>query len=206
MSAASFTPLPPESFRRTPWKNGGGVTIDIADAYREGAAPGSWEGMIWRFGRTSIVAPGPFSDLAGYERLQLVIAGSGLVLETQASLETPASEIDLRSPFKPVRYDGGTPIISRLENGPVEVVNLIADRALCEIDLIVATTGQDGILGAGSHVIYAPENAVTGSCDAKPVRIEPGHALLIEARIAVSLKAVTGLAVIATIALPSPAA
>jgi environmental stress-induced protein Ves len=200
MSNASFTPLPPEGFRRTPWKNGGGVTIDIADAYREGAAPGSWEGMIWRFGRTSIVAPGPFSDLTGYERLQLVIAGSGLVLET------PAGEIDLRSSFKPVRYDGGTPIVSRLENGPVDVVNLIADRALCEIDLIVATTGQNAVLSAGSHVIYAPENAFTGSCDGKPVRIEPGHALLIKAGIAVSLEAVTGLAVVATIAQRSPAA
>ncbi|CAN7568945.1 HutD family protein [Bosea sp. LjRoot9] len=200
MSDASFTPLPAESFRRTPWKNGGGVTIDIADAYREGAAPGSWEGMIWRFGRTGIVAPGPFSDLTGYERLQLVIAGSGLVLET------PAGEIDLRRPFQPVRYDGGTPIVSRLENGPVEVVNLIADRALCEIDLIVATTGQNAVLSAGNHVIYAPENAFTGSCDGKPVRIEPGHAILIEARIAVSLKAATGLAVVATIALRSPAA
>jgi len=175
MSNASFTPLPPEGFRRTPWKNGGGVTIDIADAYREGAAPGSWEGMIWRFGRTSIVAPGPFSDLTGYERLQLVIAGSGLVLET------PAGEIDLRSSFKPVRYDGGTPIVSRLENGPVDVMNLIADRALCE-------------------------NAFTGSCDGKPVRIEPGHALLIKAGIALSLEAETGRAVVATVAQRSPAA
>lgn len=200
MSDASFTPLPSESFRRTPWKNGGGVTIDIADTYREGVAPGSWEGMIWRFGRTSIVAPGPFSDLTGYERLQLVIAGSGLVLET------PAGEIDLRSPFNPVRYDGGTPIVSRLENGPVEVLNLIADRALCEIELIVATTGQDALLGAGSHVIYAPESAFTGSCDGKPVRIEPGHALLVEARIAVSLKAATGHAVVATITPRPPAA
>jgi environmental stress-induced protein Ves len=199
MSDASFTQLSPESFRRTPWKNGGGVTIDIADAYHEGATPGSWEGMIWRFGRTSIVAPGPFSDLTGYERLQLVIAGSGLVLET------PTSEIDLRRPFKPVRYDGGTPITSRLENGPVDVVNLIADRALCEIGLIVATSGQHAILGAGTHVIYA-ENAFTGSCDGKPVRIEPGHALLIKAGIAVSLEAETGLAVIASIAQRSPAA
>ncbi|POR46812.1 HutD/Ves family protein [Bosea psychrotolerans] len=200
MSDASFTPLPSEAFRRTPWKNGGGVTIDIADAYREGATPGSWDGMIWRFGRTSIVAPGPFSDLTGYERLQLVIAGSGLVLET------PAGEIDLRSPFKPARYDGGTPIISRLENGPVEVVNLIADRALCEIDLIVAMAGQNAALSAGTHVIYAPENAFTGSCDGKPVRIAPGQALSVKVRIAVSLEAVTGLAVVATIALRSPPA
>ncbi|SFJ44316.1 hypothetical protein SAMN05216304_10832 [Bosea sp. OK403] len=193
MSDASFTPLPPESFRRTPWKNGGGVTIDIADAYREGAAPGSWEGMIWRFGRTSIVAPGPFSDLTGYERLQLVIAGSGLVLET------PAGEIDLRSPSKPVRYDGGTPIVSRLENGPVEVVNLIADRTLCEIDLIVTDAGHATKLRAGLHVVYAPHIAFAGSCGASSFCMDTGHALLIETKDFVTLGAETGLAIVASI-------
>jgi environmental stress-induced protein Ves len=49
--------LDPQSYRRTPWKNGGGVTVDIADATRRGRA-GRWSGMLWRFGRTRIVAPG----------------------------------------------------------------------------------------------------------------------------------------------------
>ena len=188
-----LTPLPPSGFRRTPWKNGGGVTIDIADAYRPDAVPGSWAGMIWRFGRTSIVAPGPFSDLSGYERLQAVVAGSGLVLET------PAGEIDLTRPFMPVRYDGGTPITSRLESGPVEVVNLIADRALCDIELIVPETEQMVALGEGIHVVYASAAEVRGRCGDMPFVIEAGHALRIDAPEAGSLLIAWGQALLATI-------
>jgi uncharacterized protein len=46
-----ITPLDPAGYRRTPWKNGGGVTVDIAE--HEDA---------WRFGRTPITTAGPFSD------------------------------------------------------------------------------------------------------------------------------------------------
>ena len=108
-----ITRLDPITYRRTPWKNGGGVTIDIAEAYREGVAPGAWEGMVWRFGRTAIVTPGPFSDLSGYDRVQTVVEGQGLVLVA------PDHEIDLRRPFAPMRFSGETPIVSRLEAGPV---------------------------------------------------------------------------------------
>jgi environmental stress-induced protein Ves len=188
-----LTPLPPSGFRRTPWKNGGGVTIDIADAYRQGAVPGSWAGMIWRLGRTSIVAPGPFSDLTGYERLQVVIAGSGLVLETADG------EIGLRRPLRPVRYDGGTPITSRLENGPVEVVNLIADRSICAIELIVPGVGEAIGLGEGTHVVYAPTDAVSGSCGGTAFMVEAGHALRIDAKGSCELSVDSGPALLATI-------
>src|SRR5262245_30603214 len=103
-----ITPIDPAQYRRTPWKNGGGVTIDIA------------EDDGWRFGRTPITAPGPFSDYTGFDRAQVLVSGCGLVLET------PDGEIDVRTPFKPVTFAGETPIVSRLEAGPVEVVNLIA--------------------------------------------------------------------------------
>ena len=63
--------LDPRAYRRTPWKNGGGITVDIAE-----------DGDVWRFGRTPIVAPGPFSDYSGFDRLQVLVAGRGLVLQT----------------------------------------------------------------------------------------------------------------------------
>jgi len=193
MNTPIVTPLPPTDFRRKPWKNGGGVTVDIADAYRDGAVPGSWEGTVWRLGRTAIVEPGPFSDLTGYERLQVVIAGSGLVLESADG------EIDLRQPFKPMRYDGGTPITSRLENGPVEVVNLIADRALVAIEMIVPEPNAAITLSAGIHVIYAPVNSVSGTCDSAPFEIEPGHALRIDLTQSCRLVTASGQALMATI-------
>ncbi|KPF71180.1 hypothetical protein IP69_07775 [Bosea sp. AAP35] len=190
-----LTPLAPDSFRSKPWKNGGGVTHDIADACRTGADPAGWEGMIWRLGRTAIVQPGPFSDLTGYERLQAVITGSGLVLEGADA------EIDLRTAFRPVRYDGGMPLVSRLENGPVEVVNLIVDRALCTADLRAPPIGETLTLEAAIHILYAPGDGVRGRCGTAEIVIAPGHALRIDAEAEAALTLVAGRALLATIRL-----
>ena len=190
-----LTPLRPEQFRSKPWKNGGGVTLDIADCVRPGADPGSWDGMIWRLGRTAIVAPGPFSDLSGYERLQAVIVGSGLVLHG------PDGEIELRQPFRPVRYDGDLPLVSQLENGPVEVVNLIADRALCAIDLAAPPAGETMALTSAIHILYAPVGAVRGRCGDTAFVVEAGHALRIDPETPLALTLDGGQALLATIRL-----
>jgi len=194
MTQIEITHLPPAGFRRTPWKNGGGITIDIADAYGEGIVPGSWQGMIWRFGRTAIVAPGPFSDLTGFERLQMVVKGDGLVLDG------PNGEIDLRRPFEVVRYDGGLPLVSRLENGPVEVLNLMADRALCDVAMQAITTGQRHELSQGRHVLYAPDASVSGTVGEQKITLDAGHALTFETSSAADLIVNQGVAVVATIA------
>jgi len=115
--------LDPRAYRRTPWKNGGGVAVDIADAYAPGAQAGSWSGMLWRLGRTEIVEGGPFSDLSGYDRILTVIGGRGLVLQIEGG-----AALDVREPYRPVRFRGEDRIVSRLETGPVAVLNLIADR------------------------------------------------------------------------------
>jgi environmental stress-induced protein Ves len=105
---------------------------------------------VWRFGRTQIAAAGPFSDYTGFDRMQVLVAGSGLVLET------PDGEIDVRVPFRPVRFAGETPIVSRLEAGSVEVVNLMGDRGRVGIDLAVLTAGETRRLGPGVHIAYCP--------------------------------------------------
>jgi uncharacterized protein len=141
--AGKVTPLDPERYLRTPWKNGGGITVDIA-----------FEGDVWRFSRTPITAAGPFSDYSGFDRLQVLVAGSGLVLQT------PSGEIDVRRPFRPVRFAGETPIVSRLEAGPVEVVNLLGDRSKVRINLTVLEAGRSQHLGAGIHIAYCPGGAI----------------------------------------------
>ncbi len=166
--------IDPAGYRRTPWKNGGGITIDIADAFRDGAMAGDWDGMIWRFGRTTIAKPGPFSHLSGFDRMQVVVRGHGLVLCT------PNEDIDVRQPFKPVRFQGGTSINSRLEAGPVDVVNLMGDCNGTQINLQVLEPGAKLELAAGIHILYAAADAceVTGSIDV--YRIERDWALRLD--------------------------
>jgi environmental stress-induced protein Ves len=155
-----ITALDPAGYRRTPWKNGGGMTIDIAE--HEDA---------WRLGRTPITTPGPFSDYTGFDRAQVLVAGSGLVLQT------PDGDIDVRTPLKPVAFAGETPIVSRLEAGPVEVVNLIGHRTKVRIDLQVLRAGAAMGRSAGTHIVYAAQGPAALAIDGAAHRLAADHAL-----------------------------
>jgi environmental stress-induced protein Ves len=159
-----ITRLDPSQYKRTPWRNGGGVTVDIAV-----------EGDEWRLGRTPITEPGPFSDYTGYNRLQVLVSGRGLVLDT------PDGDIDVRMPFRPVRFAGETPIVSRLEAGPVEVVNLIGRRDAVAIDLHVVDLGSTLTAPRGTHFVYAPKDSATLMVDGATHTLAPDHSLRIEA-------------------------
>ena len=177
-----ITRLDPSQYRRTPWKNGGGVTVDIAE-----------QDDIWRFGRTPITTPGPFSDYAGFDRLQVLVAGRGLVLDT------PDGEIDVRTPFKPVRFAGETQIVSRLESGPVEVVNLIGARAKVRIALEVLTADSALTVEAGTHLAYAAQGAAALDVDGTPHRLAADHALRIEASGPTMIKGIGGVLLLGSV-------
>jgi uncharacterized protein len=187
-----ITHLAPSGYTRSPWKNGGGVTVDIAEERLPGSLSGSWDGLIWRLGRTTISTPAPFSDLAGFDRCQVVIAGSGLVLDT------PGGEVDLRQPFKPARYPGEAPISSRLENGPVEVINLIADRARAVIGLHVLRAGEAIELEGDMAVLHAPSTAATLDVVGRGLAMAPDHAIRLDATFG-QLRCKTGIVLVASI-------
>ena len=117
---------------------------------------------------------GPFSDYTGFDRMQVLVAGSGLVLQT------PAGEIDVRRPFRPVRFAGETPIVSRLESGPVEVVNLLGDRSRVGIDLAVLEAGRTRDLGPGLHIAYCPGGRARLRIDDETYDLEADGGLRIE--------------------------
>jgi environmental stress-induced protein Ves len=186
--------LDPAQYRRTPWKNGGGVTIDIADAYRDGAGVGDWNGMLWRFGRTRIERPGPFSDLTGYERLLAVIDGHGLALRLPNGLA-----LDAQMPFRPVRFDGAGPIESALSHGPVGVLNLMADHARFTIDLVFPRQGEEIIVGPGVIVAWAA-SASKLLVDNSSVELDDDWSLRLDTGTAARIVCRNGRVAIATIA------
>lgn len=190
MPGAEIEVLDPLRYRRIPWKNGQGFLTVIAAGGGEG-----WDGdgIAWHFGRTQIASEGPFSDLAGYDRLQVVIQGRGLVLVT------PTGEIDLRQPFLVQRYDGGTPITTRLESGTVEVVNLIADRRRFDIDLRVAAADASVNLAAGLHLVHSPSNSARISVDGREIALAENQAVHIRIVEPTSVMVLAGRALVGSI-------
>ena len=147
----SIARLDPAAYRRIQWKNGGGMTVDIAGAVRPGHEPDSWTGMVWRFGRTRIETPAPFSDLSGYDRILVVVDGRGLVLRV-----SDGRVIDAREPLRPVRFRGDWSIRSELEGGSVGVLNLMGDRAAVTMDMRILKGPGEFDLAPGTTVVHAP--------------------------------------------------
>lgn len=119
--------IKPDQFLTQPWKNGGGVTHEIARAEDAGR-------LLWRLSIAEVATDGPFSAFPGLTRILTVIEGTGL------HLHTPDARLDAL-PLKPVRFSGDTPIDSRLIDGPVRDFNLIWDatRLAAAVTLVTGT-------------------------------------------------------------------
>ncbi len=169
--APAITRLRTSGYRRTPWKNGGGVTVDIADAYRPGAEPGGWTGMIWRLGHTRIEVPAPFSDLSGNDRILAVIGGRGLILR-----RPDGTCLEVHEPFRPVAFPGEWEIRSELDNGPVEVLNLMGARDQVRLELRFVRAGEACPLSP-TTIVFAPAGDAEFAIGRDAVALPAGDAI-----------------------------
>ena len=105
-----------KDFVEQPWKNGGGVTTQLA-IHEEGAR---W---LWRVSVASVARSGPFSDFSGYERTLMLVEGDGMALAIGG-----AALVMLRTPGESLTFDGGAATFCTLLGGPVKDLNLMVDR------------------------------------------------------------------------------
>ena len=110
-----------------PWKNGGGITRNIALA-------NLGEQTAWRLSRADVATDGAFSSFAGLERILTMVSYTGMVLHHQGG----ALDAD---PWQPVRFGGELKEFSGLIDGPLTDLNLMFDPSLCD--------------GAGHHPAWA---------------------------------------------------
>lgn len=100
------------------WKNGGGITRNIAAATCDGQ-------MVWRISRADVAQDGAFSSFAGLVRILTVVSDCGMVLDH------PVGELHA-DPWQPVHFGGELDIFARLKDGPLTDLNLMFDPTLCE--------------------------------------------------------------------------
>jgi uncharacterized protein len=116
--AAQLTLLRGVDLVASPWKNGGGVTREIAIS-------GPTEAFAWRVSVADVAQAGPFSRFEGVARTLVLLEGAGMVLDEtgdRARTHTLAKVLDV------ARFDGEAPISARLIDGPTRDFNLMVRR------------------------------------------------------------------------------
>jgi uncharacterized protein len=102
-----------------PWKNGGGVTREVA-IWPPGASLTAFD---WRISIADVEMGGPFSSFPGVDRVLTVIGGRGLVLAVAGAAQP---ELDENS--RPLAFSGDAPCEAVLRDGPIRDLNLMVRR------------------------------------------------------------------------------
>lgn len=114
--------LGPADFLKMPWKNGQGVTTELAVARRAGE-----DGFDWRISTATVAAPGPFSEFPGIDRSLAIIRGGTLALEVEGR---PGVTLGTRTP--PYAFGGelavsSTPALD-VDGVPIDDFNVMTRR------------------------------------------------------------------------------
>ena len=104
----------------TPWKNGGGVTRQLA-CWPPDPAGGRFD---WRVSMAEVAAGGPFSAYPDVDRHILLLRGAGMVLRGTAS---PLHH-RLDTLLQPFAFSGDEPLECTLIDGACTDLNLMARR------------------------------------------------------------------------------
>jgi uncharacterized protein len=108
-----------KNHRRMPWKNGAGVTTEIAVF----PANAGLENFEWRLSMATVASDGPFSLFAGVDRTLAVLEGEGILLSVEGR---PEESVTRHSP--PVAFAADRPTSAKLISGAVTDLNAMSRR------------------------------------------------------------------------------
>ncbi|MFJ3876127.1 HutD family protein [Streptomyces sp. NPDC090077] len=172
-----------------PWKNGGGVTREIA-AWPEDAGTA---GFAWRVSLAEVETDGPFSSFPGVDRILTLAEGAGMDLTVGGDRHL----VDER--YAPRYFPGDRPTDCRLLGGPVVNFNVMYHRdrvrarsAVVRGELVLrALPGETLLVVAldGPATLHRPElpavRTELGRHDAALLRESPACVVRTEGRAAV---------------------
>ncbi|GAB5438357.1 HutD/Ves family protein [Falsiruegeria mediterranea] len=147
----------------TPWKNGGGITHEIASHASSGD-------VHWRLSIADVDRDGPFSSFPGLSRILTVIEGRGMTLH--------AAKTTLHAlPHQPLAFAGDLPVEGRLNDGPVRNFNLIFNSQQVTPSVRFHQGPQTLALAPTDHAVHC----LTGTVDLNVSTLHPGDTALITA-------------------------
>jgi environmental stress-induced protein Ves len=169
-----------------PWRNGGGVTREVASHTASTSSPespgagstGSDAGWDWRVSIADVSKAGDFSAFPGMDRVLTVVEGELLLLIVDGA-EHPLEK------YRPFRFSGDAAAAGALPTGDIRDLNVITRNGVFKgytsiIELSKKRAhpvfaGQLGILLQGQATV-TPGTAGTGQADVEPAGSAAGTA------------------------------
>ena len=164
-----------------PWKNGGGVTIEIAVS-PDGAGLDDFD---WRVSMARVESDGPFSSFAGIDRTLVLLEGKGLILHVEGR-----SPLGLTRVHEPVSFPADVATSAGLIDGPITDLNVMSRRGRIERDLRLLRIGGGETVETTTSpsLILALAGTVSFRAGGEAGRLAPRDGLLFDGPEAVSLR------------------
>lgn len=114
-----------------PWKNGAGLTREIALGGSSGAE------FDWRMSVAEVTRDAPFSAFHGIDRCIVLLHGAGVRLRSASSADPPAIDHALTAPLVPFCFLGDVALEATLVDGPSSDFNVMTRRGVWRSDVCV---------------------------------------------------------------------
>ena len=157
--------------RRVPWRNGRGVTEELA-LWPPGASLERGD-FDWRISRAAVDEDGAFSTIPGCERVLVVTSGAGLVLT-----HGPHAPRARLRPLEPYRFAGAWPTSAELVAGPIVDFNVMARPERVHVEVEATRLGPRRArieLGAGHAFLHVLAGAVAARLTGEEQPFELGE-------------------------------
>ncbi|MBP1885238.1 HutD/Ves family protein [Sinorhizobium mexicanum] len=108
-------------YRRMPWKNGGGETVEIAVSPERA----SLSDFDWRISMATVASDGSFSSFPGIDRTLSILEGAGMTLAIEGRQPKLLTVTDA-----PLSFPAEAPTSATLRDGPVIDLNVMTRRGV----------------------------------------------------------------------------
>jgi uncharacterized protein len=131
---------------RRPWRNGGGVTAEVASWPPDADAGAEFD---WRVSFAEVAGSGDFSLFPGVDRVITLLDGPPMTLHFPRTTE-------VLEPFRPLAFDGSLRVSCTVE-GPTRDLNVMTRRgcATATVDVVEPGTGPVSLAAAEPLLVVA---------------------------------------------------